>query len=429
MPKKVTKAVKNWPAPKRGKARSLMKSSKASSTAGRQSVPYVRCPGVQKLFDKRRGHCNRSVPMLAAMKGGALIRLLRDDGLLQKWEGQKCPSCSKGMMGQLYLDKGKSTWVHRCSAKACQKRLQPHDFNPIFFVGHGSTTPLALQASILSCALAGVPTISVPALLDLHRKPVEKIYNNLEVARARHVLHEEPKIVFGHERKWPDVEADEVDLGKEEFMTSGRQKKVRWEQWGGMVERGRPQTLVLYRLHPKLTRKRAPGPGPISRMDWAPIAKNRLAKENVVLHTDCARAYKMAIPGVIHDNVVHKKKRVLVRGKYMWIKPSYAKVYKHKLPDGKVITGKSGTQDHRPILGDSATRSEAHPPTAGYSTAAQENPCSSVAVLAQRPQYVAGHWCHGPGFEQDLVAQQTGKSSFALTTSHTLSMQLQNLSC
>ena len=32
------------------------------------------------------------------------------------------------------------------------------------------------------------------------------------------------------------------------------------------------------------------------------------ANKDVVLHTDSARAYKMTLPGVIHDNVVHKKK-------------------------------------------------------------------------------------------------------------------------
>ena len=31
-----------------------------------------------------------------------------------------------------------------------------------------------------------------------------------------------------------------------------------WEQWAGVIQRGRPETLILSRLKPKLTVKRAP---------------------------------------------------------------------------------------------------------------------------------------------------------------------------
>ena len=86
------------------------------------------------------------------------------------------------------------------------------------------------------------------------------------------------KTMIGKDRKWADIEADEVDLGKEGDQPSG---KAKWEQWGGMVERGQPHTLVLYRLTPKLTTKRAPG------------------------------------------HVVHKKKRVKINGKFTWVKPHY----------------------------------------------------------------------------------------------------------
>eukprot|EP00973_Karenia_brevis_P002457 331950-Karenia_brevis.AAC.1 len=47
----------------------------------------------------------------------------------------------------------------------------------------------------------------------------------------------------------------------------------------GIVERGRRETLVLHRLNPKRTSKRAPGPGAIRKRDWKPLAdkflKNR----------------------------------------------------------------------------------------------------------------------------------------------------------
>lgn len=204
----------------------------------------------------------RPVHMLANMKGRALVMLLRADGLLKHWEGHSCPRCSEGCMSPLYFDKVKKIWVHRCNAKGCQARIQPHDYHPIFFgVSGPQQTPLALQAAVLCCALTGVPNSSVPALLDIHTKAVERIYTNLEVARAMYVQSEEKKIVFGARRKWADVEADEVDLGKEEVAKSVKSRgKVQWEQWGGLVERGCPSTLVLYRLRATLTAKRAPGP-------------------------------------------------------------------------------------------------------------------------------------------------------------------------
>ena len=74
------------------------------------------------------------------------------------------------------------------------------------------------------------------------------------------------------------------------------------------------------------------------------IRKTRKNKKTYSAHTDGARAYKLKISGVIHDNVVHKKKRVIIKGKAKWIKPHYTKIYKHKLPDGKHVVVKAGTQ-------------------------------------------------------------------------------------
>ena len=45
------------------------------------------------------------------------------------------------------------------------------------------------------------------------------MYTNLEVARFRYV--QLMIIVFGADKKWSDVEADEVDLGKEELSKAG----------------------------------------------------------------------------------------------------------------------------------------------------------------------------------------------------------------
>ena len=271
MPKKLMKAAKKrdppWPAPKRGKARSLTKAFPMKRKAPK--VTYVRDQKTVMKVDKRKMRWGRPVHMLASTQGRSLLRLPRSDGLLQKWEGKSCPRCGEGSLGDLYLDKEKQVWLHRCNRKGCQFRVRPHDYHPIFFAGSGAkNTSLSLQAAILSCALSGVLVSSVRVLLDIHPMPVERIYTNLEVARSRYVQLMEKKIVFGADKKWSDVEADEVDLGKEEMIKAGNgNRKVQWEQWGGLVERGRPHSLVLYRLTPKLTAKRAPGPGPITRRD------------------------------------------------------------------------------------------------------------------------------------------------------------------
>ncbi len=74
------------------------------------------------------------------------------------------------------------------------------------------------------------------------------------------------------------------------------------------------------------------------RTDWEPFARRRLQNKKVILHTDGARAYRLRMPGVLHDNVVHMKKQMLVDGKWVWIKPSFAKVVEHILPASTTVS-------------------------------------------------------------------------------------------
>ena len=161
---------------------------------------------------------------------------------------------------------------------------------------------------------------------------------------AKYVEKKEKTIKFGVTNEWPDVEADEVDLRKGVAEDDDGSHPLRWEQWGRVVERGNPSSLVLTRLNPKTTKVRAPGPGPMRKKDWAPFAKKRLRNTRIILHTDGARAYKLRVDGVYHDNVVHKKKQVVANGKTTWIKPKFTKVVTHILPDGKKLRVKAGAQ-------------------------------------------------------------------------------------
>jgi hypothetical protein len=138
---------------------------------------------------------------------------------------------------------------------------------------------------------------------------------------------------------WQDIEADEATFDK-----TVEDSIAHWEQWAGLVARGRPETLVLTRLTPPPTTARAPGPGAIRKVDWKPLANKWLVGKKVILHTDSARSYKAKVPGVLHDSVVHQKKRTKVRGKWVWKNPTFVKLRTHKLPNGKTIRRKAGTQ-------------------------------------------------------------------------------------
>ncbi|CAE7296684.1 unnamed protein product [Symbiodinium sp. CCMP2456] len=191
------------------------------------------------------------------------------DKILPNWFGHDCPRCGHGTLGKLSYVKPKKAWGYRCGHRHCHKLLLAHDFHPIFFTGAGNSfTSLRHQAAVLFCAVAGVSCQAAHLILDLDHKAVERVYTNVDIARARYVQLKEKDIQYGG--KWQDVEVDEVDLGK-------------------------------------LT---------------------------VVLHSDGARAYKLKLPGMVHCNVVHKKKKVKVNGKVQWVKPHYTKIYTLKLPTG-----------------------------------------------------------------------------------------------
>ncbi|CAK0883637.1 unnamed protein product [Prorocentrum cordatum] len=239
-----------------------------------------------------------------------VIDKLKKDKLLPEWRGATCPYCGVGTL-----------------------------------------------AAVLFCAVAQCSQASARLLLKNNHKMAESIYSALYAARAKHVNCHEKNIVFGKDQdgnalEWADVEADEVDMAKGEGPNAGprAQRPITWEQWGGIVQRGNPRSLVLFRLKPEKAKRRAPGPGPIRKRDWAPAASKWLKNRRVILHTDGARSHKMKVDDVLHDWVVHKKKRVQVGGKRVWLKPAFTKVRYHDVPDENKPSGtkrlwaKRGTQ-------------------------------------------------------------------------------------
>eukprot|EP00971_Amphidinium_carterae_P060139 1190213-Amphidinium_carterae.1 len=75
------------------------------------------------------------------------------------------------------------------------------------------------------------------------------------------------------------------------------------------MERGRPETLLLIQLPELKTRPWSPGPGPLRRTDWKPIALQYLEGRHILLHSVSAKAYDMPLKDVVRDRVVHQPKK------------------------------------------------------------------------------------------------------------------------
>ncbi|CAK0871222.1 unnamed protein product [Prorocentrum cordatum] len=189
-----------------------------------------------------------------------VIDKLRKEKIVPKWEGATCPHCNEGVLGPL-KDHGekKGGWGHRCSRNWCTRHVSPHSFHLIFNAGTGQSHPtIADQSAVFFCAVAGCLQATTRLLLKKSHKEIEGMYKSLHAARATHARLNEPKTKFGNDVEWADVEADEAD--------------------------------------------------------WAPLSKKWLKGRNVTFHTDGAKSYKLKQPGVVHDWVVHQKKRKPVNG-------------------------------------------------------------------------------------------------------------------
>ena len=214
--------------------------------------------------------------------------------------------------------------------------------------GRGSSaSSLQQQSAVLLLLLNRVSHPVIHRLLRANHKMIEDMDKRLAVLRKTWVETIEKSIIFGNGKTWVDVEADEATFTTKDLkdMATDPKAPVQWEQWCGLVQRGQPKTLVLHRLQPKTSAKRAPGPGAIRKQEWSPLANKHLKDRCIILHTDAAKSYKMKTTGVLHDNVRHCKKKVKVKGKWQWRKPCYVKMAKHKDPaTGHIIKTKGGTQ-------------------------------------------------------------------------------------
>ena len=342
-----------FPAAKKGKTRFLLKnnltktpvSNKALTKKWRET-PYVKNP-VNFRLDRLKW--KRNLKDFIGADEDKMVKILTEDGFLPDWTRMTCPFCNKGAVSGLH-SRDQLTPRYRCRRKACQKFILPQHLHPFFTSVMGPEGhSLAVQASALLLRLAGVPLSSIHLLLDINHKALEKMEKNLALTRKSYVESEQAHMVLGTGKgtKWTEIEADEAVFDKCLIAAedvSHPSRTMKWDQWLGMVPRGKPSSLVLFRLRSLTTHKRAPGPGAVRKDDWVKIANAWLKDRSIILHTDSARSYRTKIRGVLHDAVIHQKKRIFHGGKWVWKSPTFVRLAKHKLPNGRKITVKAGTQ-------------------------------------------------------------------------------------
>eukprot|EP00438_Fugacium_kawagutii_P027549 Skav207068 [mRNA] locus=scaffold1909:117809:118993:- [translate_table: standard] len=330
----------------------VLKRPASAKTKSWRDVPYTRSGAEVGPRGLRMDQTKwkRSLPEILHASDKGIVQLLIQDGLLVDLRGKTCPRCEKGKLCGWVQKPGETIPKLRCNARKCQVYLNPHHLHPLFSEGYGvAGTALQTQAAVLLLKLNNISNSTTHRLMHQNHKAIEDMERRLIFLRKEYVEAKEKEIVFGNGVAWQDVEADETTFDKRSLTDVSElddpKKTVEWEQWCGIVQRGKPETLVLERLKPVRTDARAPGPGAVRKVEWRPLADRWLKNRQVVLHTDSAKSYRLRVAGVLHDRVIHCKKRVKVRGKWKWQSPRYVKVVEHKIPGTKKkLRVKAGTQ-------------------------------------------------------------------------------------
>jgi len=342
-------AFNPFPVPKRGTPRLLAKKDKASLqkkvSKDYKNTPYVRHGQPTTKSRPERECWSMNLKKIYTSSETLLIRQQIKNGMFEDKKGKVCPYCCSGKLAELKYTEHHSH-SFRCNHKGCQRYVHVRDCHPILpWHSNSNKTGFKDQLAVLLCLVAGCTVATTKRLVgDVDHKVIEQIKKNLNLQRKKYVERKEKAIVFGDGHTWRDVEADEACFRKITDPDAPEDECTEWDQWAGLQERGRPESLVLWKTQATKTCKRAPGPGAIKKVDWAPKGTKYLKGRKVILHSDKAKSYMLKIDGVLHDSVRHGKKRVKVNGKWRWKMPVYTKVWYHKLPSGKTLKVKAGTQ-------------------------------------------------------------------------------------
>ena len=271
--------------PKKGLPR-LAKRPRGSPTLRRPCSKYTRHRserGAVGAGRKDRMAYTHNLKKFYSDKGDKhVLRTMIADGMIVNT--RCCPKCGRRRSGR-------GTELHpstRCFSRSCRHRFIGWKPHPVLSF-HGNAFSWADQAALLTMILQDVPNHLIHSLGGFQHTVIEQWKAKFRSHIRKFVDEHQNQIKFHIPGEWVDVEADEVTLGKRALTSSGR--IVKWIQYIGLMRRGSPETLVLLQLPPRRTTSKAPGPGPLLKSVWSPIAEKFLRGQQVILHTDSAKAY------------------------------------------------------------------------------------------------------------------------------------------
>eukprot|EP00971_Amphidinium_carterae_P241198 4788948-Amphidinium_carterae.1 len=242
--------------------------------------------------------------------------LLQSQGYLPKVHA--CPKCgSKLKPWGCFSDIMRPHY--RCTKYTCRTKLHRLHNHPLFFHGPGMT-PIWQQYAVYEALLGDVPYHQIRQQFNLSHSTLERYAVQLRRHIVPYVEKKQSDIEVGS-TKLEEWEVDECTISHWPSGDASRPKQ--WTEYCGAIRRGSPQTLKIYRMECRKTKARAPGPGPIRKLEWAKIAERALQPlvRPIVMHTDSAKAYQLKLRNVFHTKVVHQKKKV----NGVWIKPYFTK--------------------------------------------------------------------------------------------------------
>ena len=205
--------------PKKGKARQVQKRPAMLKSKLWTGVPYVREKNVVggRGLRKHQTKWKRTLADLLKADNHSIVQLLVRDGLLFDLAGITCPRCGSGSRSKLTKCQH-TAWKHKCSSRNCRVWLNPHHLHPLFVDSRGnSAKPLQTQAALLLLLLHRVPQSTIHLLTDINHKAVEDMHLKLCLLRQDYVESKQKKILFGTDRGWADIEADEATFDRRDI--------------------------------------------------------------------------------------------------------------------------------------------------------------------------------------------------------------------
>ena len=175
--------------PKKGKARAAHKRPATKKTQQWKNVPYTRDEDVEvgpqgQRIDRIKWR--RTLPELLKASDRDIIKKIVRHRFLPKWTGKKCPRCGVGRLSALEPHPTTGSLKHRCRARNCRHRINPHHLHPLLTEGSGpQAQSLQTQAGILFLKLLRIPHPAIHVMFGTNHKALEDIENKICASSGR----------------------------------------------------------------------------------------------------------------------------------------------------------------------------------------------------------------------------------------------------